>query len=135
MTLEQLLRNVNWQVIVDNVGTVYDGTDETVARKSYNDYVTISKAGHGRAGGKNVSLFDDSDVVEEHRGDTMITTTVHLTITGGVVECVSLPNNVIVIVDDYDCPDDWDGGRFETTTREDPDGERYQRIKFEGIAT
>lgn len=58
----------SYQVIVGNVGTVYDGVDESEAEKTYNDYVELSKSGYGRAGNEDVSLMRDGEPLKEHFG-------------------------------------------------------------------
>ena len=51
-----------YSVIVGNVGTVYDGENGFKAIQEYNAYVTISRAGSGRAGNEHVTLFKNGDV-------------------------------------------------------------------------
>ena len=58
-----------YDVIVGNIGTVYSGTNGFEAIKTYNEYKAISKAGTGRAGGENISLFKDNEIYREHMGD------------------------------------------------------------------
>lgn len=58
-----------YTLIVGNIGTIgtYDSLVE--AMKHYNEYVTQSKSGVGRAGDENVTIVDDSgDIVQEHYG-------------------------------------------------------------------
>ena len=57
-----------WQVIVGNIGTVFDGTREITARVEYKNYVTLSKSGNGRAGGESVTLMKNGEPVAEHPG-------------------------------------------------------------------
>ena len=57
-----------WEVIVGNIGTVYSGSDEKQARKDYRDYVDISRAGAGSAGGEPVTLMRDGEPELEHEG-------------------------------------------------------------------
>ena len=59
---------VRWEVIVGNVGTVFDGTRESAARQAYKDYVIKSKSGNGRAGGEDVTLMKNGEPVDEHFG-------------------------------------------------------------------
>lgn len=55
-----------YEVIVGNVGRVYDGNDKEVAMHVYQEYVEISKAGVGRAGGEPVTLTLDGEIIHEH---------------------------------------------------------------------
>jgi hypothetical protein len=61
-------KGCRWEVVVGNVGTVFDGTRESAARQEYKDYVILSKSGNGRAGGESVTLMCDGDIVQEHIG-------------------------------------------------------------------
>lgn len=67
-------RKDNYQVVVGNVGTVYDGPNKKRAESEFNAYKAISLTGKGRAGGGDVTiLFTDGqtgnqDVLEEHAG-------------------------------------------------------------------
>lgn len=54
-----------YQVVVGNIGTVYDGNDKRKAAKSFREYKNISKDGHGRAGNEPVHLFHNGDVAKE----------------------------------------------------------------------
>lgn len=58
----------SWEVIVGNVGSVYSGHDEAMARKKYNSYIESSKSGAGRAGGEDVTLMHNGDIREEYTG-------------------------------------------------------------------
>jgi hypothetical protein len=58
-----------YTVFVGNIGTVYEGTDLREAGSTFNDYVTQSKEGIGRASGESVTIFRDSELVLEHKGD------------------------------------------------------------------
>jgi hypothetical protein len=59
----------NYEVVVGNVGTVYEGKDCKEATDIYKDYVKISKRRHGRAGGEPITLFRNGDIEKEHYGD------------------------------------------------------------------
>jgi hypothetical protein len=52
-----------YEVIVENIGKVYEGTDENFARKTFNDYVKLSKKGYGRAAGEGVILLKDNEIL------------------------------------------------------------------------
>jgi DNA modification methylase len=58
-----------FEVVVGNVGTVYEGKDCKEAREIYKDYCKISKKRHGRAGGEPVTLFRNGEIEKEHYGD------------------------------------------------------------------
>lgn len=55
-----------YELIVGNIGTVYRGSLETTARKEFNEYVRLSKAGYGRVAGEPVTLFKDGEIIKEH---------------------------------------------------------------------
>ena len=56
----------NWETIVGNVGTVYTGTNGFEARKTYSQYVAISKNGLGHAGHENVTLMKNDEPYLEY---------------------------------------------------------------------
>lgn len=56
------------QVIVGNIGTVYDGTNGYEARNTYFEFVRASKSGKGRAGGEDVTWMKGDDIHKEHQG-------------------------------------------------------------------
>lgn len=58
-----------YEVIVGNVGTVYDGTGKTIAKTAYLRYVKVSLSGAGRAGGEGVVLMEDGEIIAEHYGE------------------------------------------------------------------
>ena len=57
-----------FSVVVGNVGTVYSGDNERVARKEKNDWIRISRGSHHRASGEPVTLFCDGEIIAEHPG-------------------------------------------------------------------
>jgi len=60
---------MNYQVIVGNIGTVYDGKNLREARQHFAEYLTQSKSGRGRAAGEPVDLIDDSgDSISSYPG-------------------------------------------------------------------
>ena len=59
---------MKYQVVVGNIGTVYDGDNADIADKHYEEYVEQSKSGRGRAGGEQVTLFVDGEPEREHQG-------------------------------------------------------------------
>ena len=56
----------HWQVIVGNIGTVYDGANGFTARQDYDAYVGLSRAPYGRASGESVVLFRGGEIELEH---------------------------------------------------------------------
>lgn len=58
-----------YQVIVSNIGEVYDGTSKVAAKDSYEAYLTQSRlTTTGRVSGEAVTLFEDGDPILEHLG-------------------------------------------------------------------
>lgn len=58
----------NYQLIVGNVGTVYEGPNGFEAMKQYWQYVACSKAPYGRASGEDVTLICDDEIKREFVG-------------------------------------------------------------------
>jgi len=61
-----------WEVIVGNIGTVYDDLSEQGARATFKVYKEMSKLNEGRAGGENVTLMCDGEIAEEYIGTETI---------------------------------------------------------------
>ncbi len=57
-----------FQVVVGNIGTVYDGPNGLEARVAFNQYVGHSRDGYGRAAGEPVTLWRDGEIEQEHMG-------------------------------------------------------------------
>ena len=57
-----------YEVIVGNIGTVYDGGSRRLADKNYAEYVQQSKSDYGRAAGESVTLMKDDDIAKEYVG-------------------------------------------------------------------
>jgi hypothetical protein len=57
-----------YQIIVSNVGTVYDGRDQKEAYGYYEQSVDASELGTGRSGGETVTMMEDGEVKYEHVG-------------------------------------------------------------------
>lgn len=55
-----------YEVIVGNVGKVFEGSNGFEARQNYNHYVGQSKRKVGRASGEQVSLWKDNEILEEY---------------------------------------------------------------------
>lgn len=56
-----------WSVVIGNVGTVITTTLESAARNTYDEYVTISMNGSGRAAHEEVTLLRDGDIISNHQ--------------------------------------------------------------------
>ena len=63
---KKLCQHAAYQVIVGNIGTVYEGKDIIEAVQTYDDYKQQSESGIGRAGGETVTLMDGEDNKIEH---------------------------------------------------------------------
>lgn len=55
-----------WEVIVGNIGSVYLGRDVDQARKTFREYVRISKEDIGLTGHEEVTLMCDNEIIEEY---------------------------------------------------------------------
>ena len=56
-----------YQVIVSNVGMVYDGEDHVDAVREYLECLELSASNYGRFGSECVTLFCDGEVLNEYR--------------------------------------------------------------------
>lgn len=57
-----------YEVIVGNIGTVYNGNNKREAQLVYTTYVDRSKSGRGRCAGESVYLMANGDPIQEHQG-------------------------------------------------------------------
>lgn len=62
-----------YQVVVGNIGTVYDGPDESKAREKFSIYKKDSQDGYGRAAGEPVCIIanyahGNSDIIADYEG-------------------------------------------------------------------
>jgi hypothetical protein len=57
-----------YEVVVGNIGTVYSGGSFAAAKKASATYVAQSKTGKGRAGGEDVTILADGEIVREFLG-------------------------------------------------------------------
>ena len=57
-----------FSIIVSNIGTVHQCTDEAEARKEYAEWVSDSKEACGMASGEDVALLCDGEPIEETQG-------------------------------------------------------------------
>jgi hypothetical protein len=58
----------HWQVVVGNVGTVYEGTEAAQASGAFWDYRDLSVRGVGRAAGESVTMIRDGSVFWHEEG-------------------------------------------------------------------
>ena len=61
---------VVWEVVVGNIGNVYCGPSEVQAKAKFTVYENQSRSLVGRAGGEDVTLLRNNEIVREHVGDT-----------------------------------------------------------------
>lgn len=59
----------HYEVIVGNIGTVYEGPLFKQALKDYGEYKRQSKAYYGRAAGESVMLIKDGQPLYAHKYD------------------------------------------------------------------
>jgi hypothetical protein len=57
-----------YQVVVGNVGTIYDGNRKREALTLYKSNVSLSVHGYGRHKGEAVTLLVDGEIDKEHEG-------------------------------------------------------------------
>jgi len=58
-----------YEVIVGNIGTVYDGNNPVEANTAYGEYKRQSATNYGRAAGESVAMFKDNDIAFEYCPD------------------------------------------------------------------
>ncbi len=56
----------HYQVLVGNIGQVYEGYNQISAWSFFNDYKRMSQNNTGRAGNENVYLTENEEIIEEH---------------------------------------------------------------------
>ena len=61
--------SLDYDVVVGNIGTVYSGTSQSAAMGKYDEFVRQSKTNSGRAGGEDVILFKNGQIVKEYEGN------------------------------------------------------------------
>lgn len=57
---------MRYEVIVGNIGTVYDGPDKAQAESDFEEYVEQSETRSGRAGGEQVVLMAAGEMLKEY---------------------------------------------------------------------
>jgi hypothetical protein len=60
----------NWEVIVGNIGMIYDGNSYAEALRDYDRYVIQSISGYGRASDEDVTLMGNGEPYKEHYQQT-----------------------------------------------------------------
>ena len=58
----------DYELIVGNIGSVYQGPDGFEAYRRFQVYKSQSMADYGRASGESVTLFKDAEIAREHIG-------------------------------------------------------------------
>lgn len=58
----------HYQVIVGNIGTIYDGASFIEAKQSYSEYRKQSRVNYGKASGETVTMLCDNEIKWEHIG-------------------------------------------------------------------
>lgn len=59
---------MRYEVIVGNIGRVYEGPSKTRAKETFYEYVKLSKHDYGRAAGESVIMLKDGFIYLEHKG-------------------------------------------------------------------
>ena len=58
----------HFNVVVGNIGTVYNGYNRREAEECMDEYIRHSKSGYGRAAGEDVTIFENGEPVTEFQG-------------------------------------------------------------------
>lgn len=58
----------NYQILVGNIGTVYNGSNLRVAQVVYNEWVAESKLNVGKVAGEPVTFFRGDEIFKEYEG-------------------------------------------------------------------
>ena len=56
------------EIVVGNIGSVYGGTSQKKAQKTYAEYCEQSQSNYGRAAGENVTWLVDHNIYKEMLG-------------------------------------------------------------------
>jgi hypothetical protein len=109
-----------YEVVVGNVGNVHTGGSKATAMTYFREYVEQSKSGCGRAGGEDVTLFKDGEIIKEYIHDPWFP----------VSEIESLLKSLKKEIDDdfrcSDDPDDNTPGMCVTISTKDGSSWSYQ---------
>ena len=60
-----------YEVVVGNIGTVYRGSSKREAQSTFKYYVSQSQNDEGRAGGENVTYWEDNEPLIEFEGGNL----------------------------------------------------------------
>lgn len=60
---------IRHEIIVSNIGIVYDGTDIAEARRTFNEYCNQARDHVGRASGESVTWLLDGEIEVVQKGD------------------------------------------------------------------
>ena len=63
------MKPANLEIVVANIGTVYQCRSSKMAIKYYNEWKRLSKSGYGRAAHEDVTLFRDGEIYREYNAD------------------------------------------------------------------
>jgi hypothetical protein len=55
-----------YQVVVGNIGTVYDGDSTMDSIQVFEEYIKVSKGGTGRGGNEKVARLVDGEIFDEY---------------------------------------------------------------------
>lgn len=59
---------MRYEVIVENIGRVYEGPSKTRAKETFYEYVKLSKHDYGRAAGASVIMLNGDFIYLEYNG-------------------------------------------------------------------
>ena len=55
-----------YEVLVSNIGAVYNGADVVTAHNNFNYYVRASRVGFGRVSRESVTMLKNGEIVKEY---------------------------------------------------------------------
>lgn len=58
----------DYEVIVQNIGKVFEGSNGWEAKRTFNEYVGKSQREEGRAAGEGVDIYKDGHIVNQYTG-------------------------------------------------------------------
>lgn len=56
-----------YEVVIGNIGTIWTGATLKNALREFHGYRLVSQSGKGPAGGEDVTLFKDGELVKEYQ--------------------------------------------------------------------
>jgi hypothetical protein len=65
-SINEILRDHKYEVVVGNIGIVYSGFSLMQALEDFKRYVGYSKSGEGRCAYESVVMFQDGEITQEH---------------------------------------------------------------------